>query len=44
MVADEALVLDVFYTTLAKVCKDIDRWLEVSLPRLDIEKYLYRIV
>ena len=42
--AYEARVLDIHYVTLAEVCKNIDRWLASSLPRLGIEKYLYRIV
>ena len=37
-------VLDIHYVTLAKMCSDIDAWLESYLPNLDIEKYLYRIV
>ena len=37
-------VLDIHYVTLARVCKDVDRWLESSMPRLDVEEYLYRIV
>ena len=24
------------------MCSDIDKWLRSSLPKLDIEKYLYR--
>ena len=36
-------VLDIRYVALAKMCSDIDAWLESSLPNLDIEKYLYRI-
>ena len=35
-------VLDVSYVRLSSMCGDIDRWLKVYLPKLDIEKYLYR--
>ena len=37
-------ILDVPYVTLARMCEGIDRWAESSVPVLDIEKYLYRIV
>ena len=29
---------------LHKMCEDIDKWLVESLPRLEIENYLYRKV
>ena len=35
-------VLDAPYARFGSMCSDIDRWLGVSLPKLDIEKYLYR--
>lgn len=35
-------VLDIPYVKFSKMCTDIDEWLESSLPKLDIEKYLYR--
>ena len=34
-------VLDIPYVTFGKMCSDIDKWLESSLPKLDIENYLY---
>ena len=37
-------VLDVTYTTLATMRDDITRWLASSVPVLDIERYLYRVV
>ena len=36
-------VLDKPYVRLGQMCKDIDEWLESSMPVLDIEKYLYRV-
>ena len=36
-------VLDIHYATFVRMCEDVDRWLEMSLPRLDIENYLYRV-
>ena len=35
-------VLDVPYVRFSSMCSDIDRWLRSSLPKLDIEGYLYR--
>ena len=35
-------VLDMPYVRLSSMCGDIDRWLRPSLPKLDIEGYLYR--
>ena len=35
-------VLDVPYVRFSSMCSDIDRWLRSSLPKLDIERYLYR--
>ena len=35
-------VLDAPYVRFCSMCNDIDRWLGVSLPKLDTEKYLYR--
>ena len=35
-------VLDAPYVRFGSMCSDIDRWLKVSLPKLDVEKYLYR--
>ena len=35
-------VLDVSYVRLSSMCGDIDKWLRPSLPKLDIERYLYR--
>ncbi len=37
-------VLDIPYVTVAGMHEDIDRWLSSSVPVLDIEKYLYRVV
>ena len=37
-------VLDVRYVTVAGMHEDIDRWLGSSVPVLDIEKYLHRVV
>ena len=37
-------VLDVTYTTLATMRDDITGWLASSVPALDIERYLYRVV
>ena len=37
-------VLDTPIVKFHKMCEDIDEWLVSSLPRLDIEKYLYRAV
>ena len=37
-------VLDVTYTTLATMRDGITRWLASSVPVLDIERYLYRVV
>ena len=37
-------VLDVTYTTIATMRDDITRWLASSVPVLDIERYLYRVV
>ena len=34
--------LDVLYVRFSSMCGDIDKWLGSSLPKLDIEKYLYR--
>ena len=36
------VILDVPYVRLSSMCGDIDRWLGSSLPKLDIEKYIYR--
>ena len=36
-------VLDKPYVRFGQMCKDIDEWLESSMPVLDIEKYLYRV-
>ena len=36
------VVLDVPYVRFSSMCSDIERWVEMSLPKLDIEKYLYR--
>ena len=35
-------ILDVPYVRFSSMCSDIDKWLRSSLPKLDIEKYLYR--
>ena len=35
-------VLDVPYVRFSSMCSDIDKWLRLSLPKLDIERYLYR--
>ena len=35
-------VLDIPRVSLQKMCEEIDKWLVSSLPRLDIEKYLYK--
>ena len=35
-------VLDVSYVRFSSMCSDIDKWLKSSLPKLDIERYLYR--
>ena len=35
-------VLDIQYVTFGKMCSDIDKWLNSSIPKLDIENYLYR--
>ena len=35
-------VLDVPYVRFSPMCSDIDKWLGSSLPKLDIERYLYR--
>ena len=35
-------ILDVPYVRFSSMCGDIDNWLRSSLPKLDIEKYLYR--
>ena len=37
-------VLDTPIVKFHKMCEDIDIWLVGSLPRLEIEKYLYRTV
>ena len=37
-------VLDISYVTVAGMREDIDRWPGSSVPILDIEKYLYRMV
>ena len=37
-------VLDTPIVKFHKMCEDIDKWLVGSLPRLEIEKYLYRKV
>ena len=37
-------VLDAPTVKLHKMCEDIDKWLVESLPRLEIENYLYRKV
>ena len=36
-------VLDKPYVRFGQMCKDIDEWLESSMPVLGIEKYLYRV-
>ena len=36
------VVLDTPVVKFHKMCEDIDKWLVGSLPRLEIEKYLYR--
>lgn len=36
-------VLNIPYVTVAGMREDIDRWLDLSVPVLDIEKYLYRM-
>ena len=35
-------VLDIPYVAFGKMCSDIDKWLNSSMPKLDIENYLYR--
>ena len=36
-------ILGTFPTTgFGSMCSDIDRWLGSSLPKLDIERYIYR--
>ena len=35
-------ILDVPYVRFSSMCGDIDNWLRSSLPKLDIERYLYR--
>ena len=35
-------VLDVPYVRFSSMCNGIDRWLKSFLPKLDIERYLYR--
>ena len=35
-------ILDVPYVRFISMCNGIDKWLESSLPKLDIERYLYR--
>ena len=35
-------VLNVPYVRFSSMCSDVDRWLRSSLPKLDIERYLYR--
>ena len=35
-------VLDMAYVKLSKMCEDIDNWLKSSMPKLNIENYLYR--
>ena len=35
-------ILDVPYVRFSSMCSDIDKWLWSSLPKLDIERYLYR--
>ena len=35
-------ILDVPYVRLSSMCSGIDKWLGSSLPKLDIERYLYR--
>ena len=35
-------VLDAPYVRFSSMCSDIDNWLGSSLPKLDIERYLYR--
>ena len=36
-------ILDVPYVArFSSMCGDIDKWLRSSLPKLDIERYLYR--
>ena len=37
-------ILDIPYVTVAGMHKDNDRWLGLSVPVLNIEKYLYRMV
>lgn len=36
-------VLDIPYVTVAGMHEDVDRWLDSSVPVLNIEKYLYRV-
>ena len=35
-------VLDIPYVTFGKMCSNIDKWPNSSMPKLDIENYLYR--
>ena len=35
-------ILDVPYVRFSSMCSDVDKWLRSSLPKLDIERYLYR--
>ena len=35
-------ILDVPYVRFSSMYSDIDKWLRSSLPKLDIERYLYR--
>ena len=35
---DEARVLDVPYVRYSSICSNIDKWLQPSRPKLDIEK------
>ena len=35
-------ILDVPYVRFSSMCGDIDKWLGSSLPKLDVERYLYR--
>ena len=35
-------ILDVPYVRFSSMCSGIDKWLRSSLPKLDIERYLYR--
>lgn len=37
-------VLDIRYVTVATMHEGIDRWLDSSVPVLDIDKYLCRVI